>query len=181
MEYPYSLSDYVNEVKEFVENNGLKRPHVIAHSFGGRIVIKLASENTEFFDRIVLTGSAGLKPKRNFRYVLKKFTFNILKKFINRENLRRFYSSDYINLSPIMKESFKLIISENLDDRLSLIKNNTLIISGTNDKETPPYMAKRLNKGILNSELIMIKDAGHFCFIDSPEKFNTEVKEFLLS
>ena len=79
-----------------------------------------------------------------------------------------------------MKESFKLIISEHLDEVLDVITTKTLIVYGKNDKETPPYMAKRFNKGIKNSKILAL-NGGHFCFIDSPHKFNMEVKEFLLS
>ena len=100
---------------------------------------------------------------------------------VSREKLSAFYSPDYLKLSPIMKESFKLIIREHLDGSLSKIKNPTLVIFGDGDKETPPYMARRFHRGIENSELIIVKDAGHFCFIDKSVKFNTEVREFLLS
>ena len=41
------------------------------------------------------------------------------------------------------------------------------------------YMAKRLNKGIKNSHLKVIKGAGHFCFIDKPYAFNLLAGEFL--
>ena len=60
-----------------------------------------------------------------------------------------------------------------------MLKEQTLF--GENDKETPIYMAKRLFNGIENSRLIILSKAGHFCFIDKPAKFNTEVREFLLS
>ena len=79
-----------------------------------------------------------------------------------------------------MKESFCKIVNEHLDGVLPYVKNRTLIVFGENDKETPLYMAERLHKGIENSELVVIKNAAHFCFIDKPLKFNGEVKEFLL-
>ena len=181
MPYPYSLNDYVEEVKEYIYAENLKNPSVVAHSFGARIAIKAASEDKELFGKIVLTGAAGLKPKTTLKKTVKKTTFNLLKRFIPREKLTKFYSSDYNALSPVMKESFKKIVSYHLDDRLKYIDNETFIIFGENDKETPLYMAKRLHAGIKNSKLSVIKDAGHFCFIDKPNKFNMEVKEFLLS
>ena len=181
MQYPYSLDDYIEEVKEYIYARGISRPHVIAHSFGGRIAIKAASFDEKLFDKIVLTGAAGLKPKPTLKKSAKRAVFNLLKKFIPRDKLSIFYSKDYNSLSPVMKESFKKIISENLDDRLKFINNSTLIIFGKNDKETPLYMAKRLNQGIKNSKLIVLDGAGHFCFIDKPNRFNLEVKEFLLS
>lgn len=181
MEYPYSLGDYVRETKEYIQENGLKKPSVIAHSFGGRIALRLAAENPELLDKLVLTGCAGLKPRRNLKYFVKKAEFDILKRFFDREKLLAFYSEDYKKLSPVMRESFKKIVAERLEKYLPEIKNKTLIIFGKNDKETPPYMAKKLFKNIKNSQLIFIENAGHFAFIDKPFKFNTEAAEFLLS
>ena len=181
MPYPYCLNDYIAEVKEYIYRNGLNCPHVIAHSFGARIAIKAASEDADIFSKLVLTGAAGLKPKTTFKKAVKKAAYKTLKRFLPKERLKCFFSPDYNALSPVMQISFKKIVNEHLDDRLKSIKNPTLIGFGKNDKETPLYMAKRLNAGIADSQLTVIDGAGHFCFIDKPNKFNMEVKEFLLS
>ncbi len=181
MRYPYSLDDYIKEVKDYINKKGLKKPHVIAHSFGGRIVLKSAFLDPTLFDKIVLTGSAGLKPKRSVRYYVKKSAFKVLKIFIKKDKLKGFYSSDYLALSPMMRESFKKIVSEHLDYTLQGITNQTLIINGQCDTETPVYTAKKLNRNIKNSKLILLNNAGHFCFVDKPYTFNREVREFLLS
>ena len=181
MPYPYSLTDYANEVKEYIKKNNLKSPHIVAHSFGARIVMRLASENQNLFDKIVLTGAAGLKPKFSFKKFCKKSVFKLLKPFVKKEKLKKFYSSDYNSLPAVMKKSFILIVNEHLDDKLEYINNKTLIIFGKNDKDTPVYFAKRLQKGIKNSKLVLLENAGHFAFIDQALKFNLEVREFLLS
>ena len=77
MPYPYSLDDYIQEVKEYIYAKGLTSPHVIAHSFGGRIAIKAASQNADIFSKLVLTGAAGLKPKNTLKKRVKKATFNL--------------------------------------------------------------------------------------------------------
>lgn len=181
MPYPYSLSDYAEEIKGYITRNGLYKPCVIAHSFGARVAIKLAAENSLLFDKLVLTGAAGLKPKFSLKKAVKKSLFGIAKKFVPKSRLSAFYSKDYRALSPVMKESFVKIVNENLDGLIERIENPTLIIFGDKDKETPLYMAKRLNAGIKKSKLVIFKDAGHFAFLDKPMKFNAEVKEFLLS
>lgn len=181
VDYPYSLDDYCGDVLRFIEENDLKKPHVIAHSFGGRIAIKLAAQRKELFDKIVLTGAAGLKPKPSVKKWFKRQAFKAAKLVVPKEKLSSFYSSDYRALSPIMQKSFIKIVNEHLDDLLCKISNPVLIINGEKDKQTPIYMAKRLKNGIFNSQMIILKDAGHFCFIDKARKFNTEVKEFLLS
>ena len=181
MEYPYSLDDYCAEVSDYIKKNGIYNCDVIAHSFGGRIAIKLASSDSGIFNKAVLTGCAGLKPKTTFNKAVKKVVFKALKPLLGKEKLQRFYSSDYRALSGVMKESFIKIVNESLDDRLALIKNKTYIVFGENDGQTPLYMAKKLHRKIADSELLIIKGAGHFAFIDRPDIFNTEVREFLLS
>lgn len=181
MEYPYSLDDYVNELTDFMSKNGIVFPHVIAHSFGARVALKAIYKNPKIFDRIVLTGAAGLRPKSTFKKSVKKFAFNLLKKFTPKEKLNRFYSKDYLALDGVMRESFKKIVNEHLDYVLPYVDNKTLLVFGNNDKDTPLYMAKRFNSGIKNSRLCVIQGAGHFAFIDKSNKFNMEVREFLLS
>ena len=181
MENPYSLDDYINDVCEYMYKNGINCPSVIAHSFGARIAIKASANDKKLFNKLVLTGAAGLKPRNTLKKTIKKATFSVLKRVVSREKLKGFYSPDYLSLDGVMKESFVKIINEHLDGYLGRVNNQTLLVFGKNDKETPLYMAKRLNKGIKNSKLIVINNAGHFCFIDKSTKFNVEVKEFLLS
>jgi pimeloyl-ACP methyl ester carboxylesterase len=181
MEYPYSLSDYVDQLTAFMEENKIVFPHVVAHSFGARVAIKATTLYPNLFDRLVLTGAAGLRPKRTLKKTLNKAVFNVAKVFLPREKLTRFYSKDYLALDDVMKESFKKIVSEHLDGLLSEIKNKTFLVFGENDKETPLYMAKRLNAGIKDSKLMVLKNTGHFAFVDKSIKFNFEVREFLLS
>ena len=90
MDFPYSLSDYVLDVKNFIINNGIVCPHIIAHSFGGRIALKLCAENPNLVDKIVLTGCAGLKPKRTLKYRVKVGVFKVLSKFVPKNRLKKF-------------------------------------------------------------------------------------------
>ena len=176
--FAYSLSDYVNDVKDLITALKIERYDVVAHSFGGRIALRLATADSRV-DKIVLTGSAGLKPKRSLKYYFKVYLYKLLKKFISEKNLKNFGSKDYVRLSPVMKKSFIKIVNEHLDKELKNVNNKTLIIFGKNDKETPLYFAKKLKKEIKNSYLIVIENAGHFAFVDNPNAFNLYLKEFL--
>lgn len=180
MEKPYSLDDYLLDVKEYFYSKNITSPSVIAHSFGGRVALKLAYQDGNFFDKIVLTGSAGLKPKFSVKRWGKRLAFSFLRKIVKKEKLQGFYSKDYLMLNEVMKQSFIKIVNEHLDYTLEKIQNPTLIINGELDKETPLYTAKRLNKGIKNSRLVIIKGASHFAFIDKPNTFNFETRNFLL-
>lgn len=180
MPYAYCLDDYINDLKEYMYKNSVVFPHVVAHSFGARVAIKAAARDKSLFDKLVLTGAAGLKPRFNLKKTIKRAEFRVLKRFFPKEKLERFYSPDYLALDKTMRESFIKIVNETLDDIVCEINNETLIVFGALDKETPPYMAERLNKKIKNGRLKFIDGAGHFAFIDKPYTFNSEVREFLL-
>ena len=181
MPYPYSLDDYIDSVNGYMLENQIINPFIVAHSFGGRIAIKGLATKKISCCKLVLTGCAGLKPRWSMKKVAKKTCFSILKKFVKKDKLTRFYSKDYIALDQTMRSSFIKIINEHLDGYLPLIESQTLIINGKLDNQTPLYMAKKLNKNIQKSTLKVFDGCGHFCFIDKPNKFNMEVREFLLS
>lgn len=175
----YSLQTYVEEVKKVIDFFGGKAI-IVGHSFGGRIALKTAIEYPEHVKALVLVDSAGLKPRRGFKYFYRKTGYFFMRKFLSRKVLeKKYFSPDYISLSPYMKRTFTLITNEFLDCKLSAIDAFTLIVWGKDDKETPLYMAKRLHKGIKNSKLYLIENAGHFPFIDKVDEFNFVVKEFL--
>lgn len=181
MRYAYNLTDYALETLEFINKNNLKNPFVIAHSFGGRVAIKIAGAlDKNAFSKIVLTGSAGLKKRQNPARLIKRCYYKIAKNFLKDDKRLKFFSSDYQKLSPIMRESFKLIVNENLKNLAKEIVVPTLIINGKDDKETPFYTAKKFNKLIKNSYLYKIKNAGHFSFVEKPEEFNRITLSFLM-
>ena len=179
MTYAYSLDDYAAEIKRVIDELGDDKIIVMAHSFGARVAVRLLRDEKRI-DKLIFTGAAGLKPRRSVRYGLKRALFLLLKNFVPKDRLVCFYSSDYRSLSPIMRESFKKIVADNLDEEYAAIKIRTLLIFGENDKETPLYMARRMNALMENSELTVINGAGHFAFVDKPAEFNGAVLSFLL-
>ncbi len=178
LKYPYSLDDYVSDVLLFLNELNIDSYDLIAHSFGGRIAIRLARVDSRL-DKIILTGSAGLKPRRKLKYYLKVYLYKILKRILPQSKLKNFGSKEYQTLDSIMKKSYVKIVNCYQDNEVKTIANKTLIINGANDLETPLYSAKRLNRYIKNSSLNVIKNAGHFAFIDDYLTFNLLVREFL--
>ena len=144
--YPFSVLDYANEVIALIDKLGVKTYSIIAHSFGGRVAVKIASRDKRL-NKLILTGSAGIKPRRKPSYYFKVWAYKLLKKFVSKERLKNFGSSEYKTLSPVMKKSYVKIVNEHLNKEYKQIKNPTLIIFGENDRETPLYMAKKIKKG----------------------------------
>jgi len=53
------------------------------------------------------------------------------------------------------------------------------VIAGEEDRVTPPQESEILAKGISDSTLSLIPDAGHFSTLDNPVAFNRILGRFL--
>jgi pimeloyl-ACP methyl ester carboxylesterase len=77
---------------------------------------------------------------------------------------------------------FNREIFESFDLRrdLARITAPTLVITGADDFITGPVCAEELVAGIPGAEAAVLPDTGHFIFVESRERFRSEVLRFLL-
>jgi len=174
----FSVSDYAEWTAAVLSKLGVVRPHVVAHSFGCRVAIKLAAKNKEAFDKMILTGPAGVILRRGVGYKSRVFLYRFIKKFAPVFAERRFGSAEYRTLSPIEKESYKKIVNEDLLDDAATIENEVLIVEGREDLTTPKEAAEAYLSRLKKSTMQLI-DGGHFAFAEHPVAFNLLVEEFL--
>jgi pimeloyl-ACP methyl ester carboxylesterase len=174
----YSVGDYAKWLHAAMFLLRIKRPHVVAHSFGCRVAVKLASEHRSAFDKIVLTGPAGIILKRGFSYRVKVKTYRLVRRFAPKFAEKRFGSAEYRTLSPVMKESYKKIVNEDLRDCARKVENPVLILEGERDSVTTRKEAEIYAAAFPNACLRLVP-GGHFAFVDDPFTFNLLAEEFL--
>lgn len=172
----YTLFDYAEIVLNILQKEKVKKLNIICHSFGARVAILLISLYNQNVDKLIITSGAGIKPKNKVKKIFRKIKYKIMKK-INKNFVPG--SNDYKNLSPVMKKTFSNIINFDLSNLAKEINCKTLLIYGNKDKETPLYMAKKLNKLIKNSKLIIYKNCGHFAYLENNIEFLIDIKTFL--
>ena len=175
---PFSVSDYAVWTKEVLSSLGIDKPHVIAHSFGCRVAVKMAAGNPEAFDRILLTGAAGVILKRSLSYKIKVKTYRFVRRFAPKFAEKRFGSAEYKTLSPVMKESYKKIVNEDLRADARRIENPVLLLQGKGDTTTPILEAQAYLSCFKKGRLLEM-NGGHFAFTDDPLTFNLIAEEFL--
>jgi len=192
----WTVGDYANLVEQFIEDEIREPVDILAHSFGGRITLKLCArtENRERIDRVLITGGAGMKPKRSFDYYFKKYLaktlkapFMLLPKTLREKGLAQLRntriwkslgSSDYQQLSGVMRETFVKTVTEYLEGILPQIPHEILLLWGQNDDAAPLYQAERMEKGLKNAALVTIEHSGHYAFLDRPRQFTAIAKAF---
>lgn len=172
----FSIFDYCRIVELILKQLNVTSVYVVAHSFGARVAILLCNSYNINVQKLILTGAAGLKPRRSLLYYLKVIKNKIIRLFNKTANLG---SSDYRALSSVMKKTFVNIVTTYLNGYAKNIKCETLIIFGTKDKQTPKYFAKQFKKLIPNSEIIYFKNKSHFAYLEDFYKF-AEITKFFL-
>lgn len=170
---PISVYDYAEIVYGLLEKLNIKKTNIIAHSFGCRLSIILASRHPEKVNKLVLCGAAGIRDKHSVKYYFKVYKYKIAKFFVKtfapgkydlwRKNKG---SEDYRKLSDTMKATFSKIVNEDLTYLLSKISVPTFLIWGENDTATPVYMSEIMEKTIPDCAKVVYKNRTHYAFLE---------------
>lgn len=188
----WAVDDYADFFIRFMESLGIQKAVLIGHSYGGRVIIKLATRQELPFtiDRIVLIDSAGILPKKTFAQKVKIKKYKILKKIVNIKLIYRICpnlidewksrqgSADYRNATPMMRQCLVKAVNEDLTGLLSQIRQETLLIWGDLDTATPISDAHIMEEKIPNAGLAVIKGTGHFSFLEQPVIFANIMKSY---
>jgi pimeloyl-ACP methyl ester carboxylesterase len=164
---PFKLEDYALMTLSLLSLLGLEKVEIFAHSFGARVAALINEKVT--VTRLVITGGAGVKRRKSLKAKWRIVSYKLRKKL--GLSTKKFGSTDYQALSPIMQKTFVSIVNRYTDDELKKITAPTLLIWGENDKETPLSSAKKMKKIIPTCELITLPNCGHFAFFDDSRTF----------
>jgi len=189
LDKPWTVDDYAHITRGFMGEINIYGCDVIGHSHGGRVAIRLASEDKALFDRLVLVDAAGIKPRRGVKYYAKVYSYKLGKRLSKVKWLDRLFSiskrqrsagsEDYKALdSDAMRKTFVNLVNEDLRDCVKKIENETLLVWGSEDKDTPLYMARYMEKHIKNAGLALLDGAGHFSYADNYAQFCAVMKAF---
>lgn len=181
---PWDVDGFADFVLEFLKQFAITRLSLVGHSYGGRVIIKLANRDLPFaIDKIVLVDSAGIKPAASKKKTTRQKLFKLGKWFLSLkpvsrlfptalEKLRvKFGSADYAAASPMMRQCLVKAVNEDLSHLLPGIKAPTLLVWGDLDTATPISDAKKMEAAIPNAGLAVIPGTGHFSFVENPVLF----------
>lgn len=183
-----TIADYGRLVEDFIAKQKLVTVVLIGHSFGGRIAIKLAAAQPQWLTRLVLTGAAGVE--RSLGSSLKRGLMRAAAKTVKplfapramHPVRRRIYawlgSDDYV-ATPALVGTFQNVITEDLAPSLEHIAVPTLLVWGSNDDTTPVRYGQLMEQSVPRSRLTVIEGAGHYVFLDQPQRFIAALTTFL--
>lgn len=193
---PWGVPEFAGSLLMLLKKLDFLPCSVIAHSFGGRVTIELASADPTLFERIILTGAAGIKPestgtasKRTQEYKRLKAIAEGMKKTKllagladrwSESLVQKYGSKDYASLDPEMRKTFVKVVNYDQTGKLADIRNSTLLVWGDQDTETPLWMGQRMEKDIPDSALVVLSGGTHFAYLEQVGRFNAIAHSFLV-
>ncbi len=191
MKEPWTVDTYADFTVKLCRELHIENPILIGHSHGGRVIMKLVGEKMLEPKKVIFLDSAGLIPKKNFKKKVKIASFKFIKRVLTLPLIRNFSgkllekarnhfgSSDYKAAPEVLRKTMVNVVNTDLRHLLPSFSCPTLLIWGENDTDTPLSDAKIIESLIKDSGLCVIKNAGHFAFLDNPVQTAAILKSFL--
>ncbi|MES2725837.1 MAG: alpha/beta hydrolase [Bacteroidota bacterium] len=212
--YPYSMFFYAECLKKLIDVLQLETIHLVGHSMGGHIAMVFALRYPHLVSKLVLIAASGLEyfselDKMMVNQSIQMGQFMYSNEFYLENAIKQsFYRFDHKLINKVIDESKAFIplqktgnwqqmitasingmLSEQVQQFLPQINQETLIIFGENDAmipnlllhptETVSSIAKKAEALIENSEVLLLKNAGHFVQIEKSDEVNAAIQAFI--
>lgn len=185
----WDLNNYADFIAQFLDKIGIHTVDCfIAHSNGGAIVMRGLGGSTLATERLVLLASAGIRGEykgrmKAIRYLAKtgKALTTLLPASVKKKLRRTLYSSvgSDMLVAEHLQETFKKIVSDDVQADAARINIPTLLIYGEQDVSAPVRYGRMFHEVMSNSTLEIIPAAEHFVQLDQPQRVLELIKEFL--
>lgn len=185
-----SISRLTEWLHSFCIELNIENPILLGNSMGGHLALDYAQKYNDNIFALVLTGSSGLLeknfgstfPRRKDRDFIKKqanltFYEDLIDDTVMDEIMEVVKSPKKLtNLLALTRDTHKY----NMEEHLSKINQEVLLIWGRQDEITPPKVADMFLEKLPNAQLHWIDKCGHAPMMEHPDKFATFLNDFLI-
>jgi pimeloyl-ACP methyl ester carboxylesterase len=195
----FRLRDYADCLAGFIDGLGLGRPHVLGLSFGGGLALELYRRHPKVPRTLVLAGAyAGWAGSLPPEVVAQRLQRALREADLPPEEWLPAYMpgmfsesapqalidealSIMTDVHPVgMRVGLRGFAEADLRDVLPRIEVPTLLLHGELDQRSPLSVAEDLHSQIPGSTLVVLPGVGHLSNIEAADRFNREVRDFLL-
>lgn len=173
----FALVEAAAWLSAWMEAVGLGPAHMVGHSMGGYVCLRLAASRPEAVHRLVLVAPAGVPTGRSMLGYLvpllgaaRHATPSFLPVLIR----------DALRMGPVtLWRAARDLLAEDVQEDLRSIEVPTLLVWGKKDPLVPPAIGNLLRAEIPNSRLLVLEKAAHVPMFDRSEEFDEALLAFL--
>ncbi len=204
-----TVERFVEDLDAVRRHLGLRRINILGHSWGGLLALNYTIKHPQNVRSLILANSSGLtgesqqaffKNLDSMRSEAEKEEMEQLKGSGDPEKIKRygelyakpyFYDPSKISLMSyepseltaknneiVRKLIWRQLLNYDLRPQAKLIHVPTLIIHSDTDV-IPEEVAEETNDTIPRSKMVVLEKTGHYSFIENPDEFYGEVRDFL--
>lgn len=193
-----SISVYADMLCRFMDDMGISRANLVGHGLGGMVAIRAAKDNPDRFIRLLLVSTPlqgavinGATKGGTFSRLLgQNNPSSIWSKLIRQipisdpEVQQELYEDTDSLSEEVVKNIQKSIFATDLRPVLKSLSTNIPLLAAYGEKDSivTPDHARFLNENNeLPHQLIVLRGASHFPFLDDPMTFSRMLLDFLIS
>jgi pimeloyl-ACP methyl ester carboxylesterase len=173
----FVLTEAASWLLAWIEALGLEKAHLVGHSMGGYLSLKLATRRPDVVRKLVLVDPAGVPSGRTMLGHLGPL---LLAARYGKPNFLPVLARDALYAGPFtLLRTARDLLAEDVRGDLRKIGMPTLLVWGERDTLIPPSVGDLMRAEIPGSRLLVIEGAGHNPMFDRPEAFNVALLAFL--
>ncbi|HEY6540373.1 MAG TPA: alpha/beta fold hydrolase [Ktedonobacteraceae bacterium] len=173
----FVLDELSSSITAWMDALGINQAHMIGHSMGGYICLRIAARHPERIKRLVLVSPAGIPHIRSVRGYLLPLLVAI--RYCKPAFLPILFSDALLTGPRTLLRATQDLLTKDIRDALHKVVTPTLLIWGEYDALVPPVFGDILREEIKGARLLILKRAGHVVMFDQAEEFNDAVLRFL--
>jgi 2-hydroxy-6-oxonona-2,4-dienedioate hydrolase len=165
--------------------------HLVASSLGGKVAVEFAVRYPELVNRMVLLCPSGMGDEERLP-IVEGVRRNDMKAIINSvfvnpraadADMCRFYLRAFPDRRwrAGLLRTIRGTMEHTVRDRLPLVRQPTLFVSGSGDKIVDPKVAEEAARSMPQGQFLLVDNCGHAPQIEKPWMINRLVAHFLTS
>lgn len=194
-----NLHDYVEQLRELLDAEGLQKAILVGFSFGGLTLQLFATTNPERVEKLVIIGAVYKRTAEQIAAIAARL------EMAEKEGpvaiidaaIARWYAPEFQEANPDIIEATRKRLTSNVPreflaayrlfvtsdplvtDKLSRITVPTLVIAGELDPGSTPAMAEQMVSEIPDARLCIVPGARHMLPVASADAINQALIEFI--
>ena len=184
------IEDYVDDILGFMADVGINAAVWIGHSMGGAIALQAALQIPRRVLGLALLGSGArlrVDPKL-LEYATRETSFPAALQLLGERSfseasdprLRQLALQRMAEMRPgVLQGDLLACAAFDVSGRLSEVHVSSLILLGEQDQLVHPRNSEMLREGLRDSELRVIRGAGHMVMLEKAEETAAALRQFL--